>query len=999
MSGFEIITQLFRLLIFDAVIAGVFIGICLFIKQAKCASYSVLNRDFVGYFSNPTGYVFICVFIFLGSCCAFLPEEFFNRNLATLDELNKYFPLIMLIFIPAITMSVWSEERREGTDELLLTMPASDIDIVLGKYLAAVAIFSVALFFSQLTNFLVLLQLSLGDVDVGLFITTYIGYWFMGVAMLALGMAASFLTSNLTVSFILGALVNAPLVLMRYVDGMVPAESVAGTVSWWSYLLRFSDFGRGVISWASMSYFLLVAAVGVYASVILIGRRHWVGGRDGKSMLGHFIVRAFALVAIAIAGSKFFSYHDWLRYDATSGKVASLSADTKRILRDLETEKTVLVEAFISESMPEQYVQTKVDLVNMLREFDALAGANVEIRLHDSMDTFTEEAQRAEDQYGITAQSVMTQSRGAISQEELFLGAAFSCGLERVIVPFFDRGIPVEYELVRSITTVANAGRLRIGVAKTDASMFGGFDMQSFRQNPKQLIIQELEKQYDVEEVDLTTPLNPDAYDVLMVVQPSSLTQPALNNLVTAISEGQATAIFEDPFPAMMRGVPGTGEERRPQGGGMFGGGRPPEPKGDIRQLWSALGIDMVTGEAEMTAPTGASAAVIWQDYNPYENKLNVINISPEWVFVSPEAPGVGDDAFNPEDGITSGLTQLLFLYPGAVRDLGSRGLDFTPLVMTGDESGEISTDAVQQFQSDPRLLQFERGKGYTKKRYIVGARIRGEVRSKFQMSDAGSPLLAQATPALPAEGDAGETEGESADVSEGESPAATDEETKTPEIHVVYIADIDLLSSEFMALRSQPDEQIGWEFDNVTFVLNVLDSLAGDEQLLEIRKRKTRHSTLKMVSLQLDDARAAALEKSSEFKTKFEDARSEAEAAMQAKIDEVNEEVAQLQAEAATNPTAEIRRRYIAAKQKEAAVMQNEQVKFETQVKRLEQERELERKRIERDMELGIRQVQTRYKRMAVFLPPIPPLLMGLVVWYYRRSREKEGVQASRLR
>ena len=115
----------------------------------------------------------------------------------------------------------------------------------------------------------------------------------------------------------------------------------------------------------------------------------------------------------------------------------------------------------------------------------------------------------------------MTQNRGSIKQEDLFLGAAFSSGLERVVIPFFDRGIPVEYELVRSITTVANATRRKIGVVKTDASMFGGFDMQTFRQSPKQLIIQELEKQYDVEEVDLSTPLEAGVYDVLMVVQPS----------------------------------------------------------------------------------------------------------------------------------------------------------------------------------------------------------------------------------------------------------------------------------------------------------------------------------------------------------------------------------------------------------------------------------------------------------------------------------------------
>ena len=100
----------------------------------------------------------------------------------------------MLVYIPTITMGVWSEERRQGTDELLLTVPADDWDIVLGKYLSAAAIFTVSLVFSQTANFMVMASLSLGDLDLGLFVTTYFGYWLIGLAMISLGMVGSFLT-------------------------------------------------------------------------------------------------------------------------------------------------------------------------------------------------------------------------------------------------------------------------------------------------------------------------------------------------------------------------------------------------------------------------------------------------------------------------------------------------------------------------------------------------------------------------------------------------------------------------------------------------------------------------------------------------------------------------------------------------------------------------------------------------------------------------------------
>lgn len=908
---------------------------------------AIFKRDFISYFSNPTGYVFICVFVMLSAIAAFWPPEFFNNNLANLDQLSRWMPFILLVFIPAITMSTWSEERRQGTDELLLTLPASDFDVVLGKYKAGVAIFTVALVFSMLSIGLVF-SWGLGTPDLGLFLCTYLGYWFLGIAMLAVGMVASFLTRNLTVGFVLGMIFNSPLAIFGVADWVVRDPQKAQLISRWSADAQLADFERGVISLSGVTYFVSIAIVMLYICMVLIGKRHWGTGEDGDNRWGHYFARAIALLVIFGGLNVFISHHNSLRADVTSEGINSLSPATESLLADLRKDDsvdTILVDAYVSPTVPSEYAAHKLNLLGTLEELESMSGGKIQTNVYE-VENFSEEADTAENAFGITPTRINTMSRGVMSEEEIFLGVAVRHKLDKVVVPFIDKGIPVEYELVRSITTVAKDTRKRIGVIKTDAELFGGFSMQGPTEESR--LVAELRKQYDVVEVDPEEPIAGD-FDALLAVQPSATSPAALNNIVDAVKRGLPIAVFEDPMP-MFWNVPGTGQPRTTGGGpmAMFGGGQQ-QPKGDINQLWQVLGVEMNPDE------------VILQQYNPYPQ----YPFPRYFVFVDEGLEAYGaPQPFNDEVSLSSGFKQVLTVSPGALRNTDTSKLEFKPLAVTGSLTATVPAAVVRQITDTNLSLE----DSISKESHILTALVEGERENTDDLAGGLSLEEAQA-----AEGEEGDGKAK---------PSA-----KTP-IKAVVVTDIDCLFNAFFEIRARGGQNAvnlsDLDFQNVAFVLNTLDYLAGDDRFLEIRKRSRPHRVLTKIEDATSQAREDSREKIADARDELQAAESEANQKFQQGIDEIR-----------NNPT-------LTAQEKEFKIQlfrEREQRKLQRRLDRLQKDLNSEIRQTQRTLEKEIRGVQDRYKLYAAVLPPILPILLGILVFFHRRSGEREGVAKSRLR
>jgi ABC-2 type transport system permease protein len=890
--------------------------------------FAIFKRNLVSYFSQPIGYVFICAFVLLSAFAAFWPNEFFVSNLANLNQLNQHLPWIMLVFIPAITMSIWADERRQGTDELLLTLPAEDREVVMGKYLAALAIFTVALLFS-LSNVFVLSYL--GNPDLGLLLGNYIGYWLVGAAMLAVGMAASFLTNNLTVAFILGAAMNAPLAFASSADAIF-GRRAALAIKGLSLAEQFRDFGAGVLTLSGIMYFASIAGVMIYLSMVLIGRRHWQGRVAVVPMTLHYAARCLCLAAIALGLNALAHRYD-TRLDVSSGRLSSLSPRTRALLRELNDARPVFIDAYISPQVPEQYVQTRLNVLNALREMDAIAGDAVAVRVHDT-EPFSESAAEAESQFGIPPRQVVSSTRGSIAAEQIFLGVAFMSGLDKVVVPFIERGTPVEYELIRSIATVSQLKRKRIGVLTTDAKLFGDFDFQTMGRIPQQEIINELQRQYEVVQVNPASPIT-DRYDVLLAVQPSSLTEPQMLNLIEAVKRGQPTAIFEDPFPYLDPNVPGTAQPRRPPGNNPFMQRQMPEPKGDVTPLWDLLQVNFPGTE------------IVWDTYNPFPR---FGNMEREFVFIG--AASGAHEPFNQASRVSSGLQLLAMLFPARIEPRGGSTLTFTHLLGTTEQSGTVMADdmLIRDFFStrlNPMRRHYRKPPGTT---YTLGARITGAL---------------PAPPASPGDGTAVDAPGS---------------------IDLTLIGDIDVLYSQFFSLRpsSDPTEETTIALDNVTFVLNVLDDLAGDDRFIDIRKRRAAHRTLTHVEEKTESARAQADEQRRLFMDEFNTRKSEAESQLKKKIEEVR-------AREGVDPQQMIL--------EVATAQQVEQNRLDAAVKRLERQRDQEIEKIERDLALRVREVQDTYKLAAVAVPPIPPLILAVGMFFRKRKLEHIGVSRARLK
>jgi len=232
----------------------------------------IVRRELASYFATPLAYVFIVIFLALAGSLAFFVGNFFDRGQADLQPFFTFHPWLYLVLIPALAMRLWAEERKSGTIELLLTLPISMTEAVIGKFLASWAFAGIALLLTA--PFWITVNY-LGHPDNGVILASYIASFLMAGAFLAIGACLSALTKNQVIAFVVTAAVcfvftvsGSPIVL-GFIKGWAP-EAVLGTVAGFSFLTHFNAIIRGVIDLRDAVFFLSVIVFFLYANAIIV---------------------------------------------------------------------------------------------------------------------------------------------------------------------------------------------------------------------------------------------------------------------------------------------------------------------------------------------------------------------------------------------------------------------------------------------------------------------------------------------------------------------------------------------------------------------------------------------------------------------------------------------------------------------------------------------------------------------------------------------------------
>ena len=618
---------------------------------------AVFKREFKSYFDSPVAYVFLTAFLVLIGFLAFGVAMLYERRQADLTPFFFWHPWVYLLLVPAATMGLWADERRNGTAELLLTLPMTVWEALIGKFLAAWSFLGIAL---SLTFPVALTVGYLGSPDWGAVFCGYLGSFLMAGAAAAVGVCASTLSRSSVVGFVISLAMLFVLMIVGF-DPVIGAVAGWGVPTWitdavagCSLLTHFESMRRAVVDFADIGYYVGVIVFFLAAAkTITDGRRGASKGVVGLGLLAVIVVAA-DLVLAALP----------LRCDFTAERLYTLSDGSKAVLSQLEDDVTIKL--YVSSSSAEMPMALKTyaqRVTNLVKEYERASGGHLALETYDPKpDSDAEEwAQR----YGIEPQTVNPFG------SPVYFGLVAVCGDHEetlgVVSPKTESTL--EYDITRLVTRVAWPERPVIGVMTSLSDVLGGQAnpmMMQMGQRPPQgwAAFTELAKDYDVRSVATDVAEIDADVKTLVVLHAKDLSDKTLYAIDQFVLRGGKLIACVDPFS--VKDMLASRQQQNPMMMQMGGDG-----PSTLGKLFDAWGVKFDTGKI-----TGDLAA---------STKLNN---GQGGVEENPAFLSLGADNMDRGDLLVRSLTQVMMPFAGAFSFTKKEGdLTFTPVITTGKET------------------------------------------------------------------------------------------------------------------------------------------------------------------------------------------------------------------------------------------------------------------------------------------------------------------------
>ena len=670
---------------------------------------AVFKREFKAYFDSPVAYVFLTAFLVLAGFLTFGVAMFFERRQADLTPFFFWHPWVYLLLVPAATMGVWADERRNGTAELLLTLPVTITEVLVGKFLAAWSFVGIGL---ALTFPVALTAGYLGSPDWGAVFCGYLGSLLLSGAAVAIGVFASTLSRSSVVGFV----VSLALVFLLLIIGFDP---VIGAVAAWgvptaitdsvascSLLSHFESMRRGVVDFADIGYyFAMMVFMLAAAKTVTDGRRG-----ASKGVVGLVLVGAIAASSVVILANL------PLRCDMTAENLYTLSKGSKAVLGQLTEDVTL--KYYVSSSSAEMPMALKTyaqQVGNLLKEYERAGGGRLVVEEYDPKpDSDAEEwAQR----YGVEPQT-----GGNPFGQGIYFGVVAVCGDREetlgVLSPRTESTL--EYDLTRLVTRVAWPERPVVGVMTSLPDVLGGQMnpmMMQMGQRPPQgwAAFSELAKDYDVRAVEPDAEKIDDDIKTLVVVHATNLSDKALYAIDQFVLRGGKLVACVDPFS--IKDMQSSRSQQNPMMGQMGGDG-----PSTLGKLFDAWGVKFEEGKisCDLEAATKLNNGQGGVESNPAFLSLGTANM-------------------DKGDLIVADLTNVMFPFAGAFTfEKKDMDISFEPVITTSKDNSCSTDKMAMQYGGMKDMVP-------DGKERILAARLSGTFKTAFPKGPDGTNDVSKA--------------------------------------------------------------------------------------------------------------------------------------------------------------------------------------------------------------------------------------------------------------